>query len=167
MVFSHFRGHPVRLTLSTIKVLCAIHLIGTHGYQYSAVSGPSMMPTFAVDGDCIIADMTHARNRRKALRVGDLVLYRIPVDNASGVKRLLGLPGDYVSMGTPGEKGDDVMIQVPEGHCWVIGDNLTVSRDSRHFGPLPLALIQGKVMAKVLPWAERAWIENNVQPVLN
>jgi hypothetical protein len=28
-------------------------------------------------------------------------------------------------------------------------------------------LIQGKVMAKVLPWAERAWIENNVQPVLN
>lgn len=48
-----------------------------------------------------------------------------------------------------------------------MGDNLTVSRDSRHFGPLPLALIQGKVVVKVLPWAERGWIANSLQPVLN
>lgn len=57
--------------------------------------------------------------------------------------------------------------QVPEGHCWVIGDNLPWSRDSRHFGPMPLALIKGKVIAKVLPWSERKRIENRLQPVQN
>lgn len=56
---------------------------------------------------------------------------------------------------------------MPEGHCWVIGDNLPLSRDSRQFGPMPMALIKGKVIAKVLPWSERKWIENGLQPVEN
>lgn len=46
-----------------------------------------------------------------------------------------------------------------------MGDNLGVSRDSRHFGPLPIALIQGKVIAKVLPWSERGWIQNTLHPI--
>jgi inner membrane protease subunit 1 len=50
--------------------------------------------------------------------------------------------------------------QVPEGHCWVIGDNMAASRDSRHFGPMPMALIQGKAFARVFPWSERKWLEN-------
>ena len=54
--------------------------------------------------------------------------------------------------------------QVPEGHCWIVGDNLPASRDSRQFGPLPLALIQGKIIAKVLPWRERCWIGNGLEP---
>ncbi|KAK5083626.1 Mitochondrial inner membrane peptidase complex subunit [Lithohypha guttulata] len=36
------------------------------------------------------------------------------------------------------------MIQIPEGHVWVEGDNLAWSRDSRFFGPLPMALIKGR-----------------------
>lgn len=56
-------------------------------------------------------------------------------------------------------------IQVPEGHCWIVGDNLPASRDSRQFGPLPLALVQGKVVAKILPWKERAWVANGLQAV--
>lgn len=39
--------------------------------------------------------------------------------------------------------------KVPQGHCYIVGDNLPWSRDSRDYGPLPLALIQGKVVAKV------------------
>lgn len=38
--------------------------------------------------------------------------------------------------------------QVPKGHCYIVGDNLPWSRDSRDFGPIPLALIKGKVIAK-------------------
>lgn len=164
-MISHFLGHPFRVTIGTIKFLCAFHLLQSHGIQLSSTIGPSMMPTFAVDGDWIAADMSHARNRKGALRVGDVVLYRIPLDDGNGVKRLVGMPGDYVSVGTPGERGADKMIQVPKGHCWIIGDNLSVSRDSRHFGPLPLALIQGKVVAKILPWAEKGWITNNMNPI--
>lgn len=36
------------------------------------------------------------------------------------------------------------MIQVPEGHVWVEGDNSSWSRDSRYFGPVPMALIKGR-----------------------
>lgn len=57
----------------------------------------------------------------------------------------------------------EVLQQVPEGHCWVLGDNLPYSRDSRFYGPLPLALIKGKVLAKVFPWSDIGWIVNKLQ----
>lgn len=52
---------------------------------------------------------------------------------------------------------------MPDGHCWVLGDNLPESRDSRFYGPVPLALVKGKVIAKVLPWSDMGWIENNLK----
>jgi signal peptidase I len=36
-------------------------------------------------------------------------------------------------------------ITVPHGHCFVLGDNRANSRDSRHFGPVPLADVKGRV----------------------
>lgn len=39
--------------------------------------------------------------------------------------------------------------QVPVGHMWLEGDNLIVSRDSREYGPVPLALVRGRAMAQV------------------
>lgn len=53
--------------------------------------------------------------------------------------------------------------KVPQGHCWVIGDNLDYSRDSRHWGPLPMALIRGKIIGKVFPWSERRWVVNDLE----
>jgi len=82
----------------------------------------------------------------------------------SVIKRIIGLQGDYVMLNTPGS-GSDTMIQVPEGHCWVAGDNLPYSRDSRHFGPMPMALIKGKIVAKILPWRERRGIKNSLEQV--
>lgn len=41
-------------------------------------------------------------------------------------------------------------LQVPEGHCWVVGDDLPHSRDSRMFGPLPMALIAGKPIMRII-----------------
>ena len=57
----------------------------------------------------------------------------------------------------------EALQQVPLGHCWVLGDNLPESRDSRMYGPIPLALIKGKVIARVYPWSDIGWIENNLQ----
>jgi hypothetical protein len=45
-------------------------------------------------------------------------------------------------------QGHCPLVQVPKGHCYIVGDNLPWSRDSRDFGPIPLALIRGKVVAK-------------------
>jgi len=37
-------------------------------------------------------------------------------------------------------------ITVPAGHVFLLGSNRPHSRDSRHFGPVPLAVISGRVL---------------------
>ncbi|GIO29781.1 MULTISPECIES: signal peptidase I [Paenibacillus] len=42
-------------------------------------------------------------------------------------------------------------LRVPDGHVFVIGDDWFRSFDSRHFGPLPIDSIQGKVLGYPAP----------------
>ncbi|XP_040246591.1 uncharacterized protein [Aegilops tauschii subsp. strangulata] len=70
-----------------------------------------------------------------------------PVDHQrKAIKRVIGLPGDWISVPETKE-----IRKIPEGHCWVEGDNGSVSRDSRTYGPVPLGLVQGRVTHVVWP----------------
>jgi len=51
--------------------------------------------------------------------------------------------------------GDFEKITVPEHHCFVLGDNRNLSRDSRDFGPVPLATIKGR--ADYVYWPAMSW----------
>jgi len=51
--------------------------------------------------------------------------------------------------------GDFAKITVPEHHCFVLGDNRNLSRDSRHFGPVLLATIKGR--PDYLYWPAKDW----------
>jgi signal peptidase I len=51
--------------------------------------------------------------------------------------------------------GDFEKITVPEHHCFVLGDNRNLSRDSRDFGPIPLATIKGR--ADYIYWPALGW----------
>ncbi len=51
--------------------------------------------------------------------------------------------------------GDFAKITIPAHHCFVLGDNRNFSRDSRHFGPVPLATIKGR--ADFLYWPVKDW----------
>ncbi|KAK4392306.1 protein yippee-like [Sesamum angolense] len=42
-------------------------------------------------------------------------------------------------------------VRIPEGHCWVVGDNAACSMDSRSLGPIPLGLICGRITHVVWP----------------
>ncbi|SPQ21721.1 8809ce9e-b63d-4b69-a151-6fd5dd5a8c89 [Thermothielavioides terrestris] len=155
--------HPFRVVVNTIKFVAFAHLLWEYGISMAPASGPSMLPTFEVLGEWLLVSKLHRFGR--GISVGDVVAYNIPINEEVGVKRVLGLPGDYVLMDTPGDGGagsgtGGSMIQVPQGHCWIVGDNLVASRDSRYFGPVPLALIRGKVIATVRPFSEFRWITN-------
>ena len=127
------------------------------------------------------------------MKVGDIVDFKHPlVPKLNAVKRIAAMPGDFIvwdapagdeefTMGKGGEvtksKGGGLgiwadhmekrMVQIPEGHCWVLGDNQPESRDSRFYGPLPLGLIRGKVIAKYWPLGEATWFKSNVASVSN
>ncbi|KAI5362514.1 putative peptidase S26A, signal peptidase I, lexA/Signal peptidase-like superfamily [Septoria linicola] len=126
-----------------------------------------MVPTIESYGEWIWISKYYRRGR--GVQIGDLVSFKSPiVAGEQAVKRVVGLPGDFVLMDTPGKS--DTMIQVPEGHCWVAGDNLLYSRDSRTYGPLPMALIKGKVLAKYnfhryYP-SGFTWLDQGLQPAV-
>ena len=86
-----------------------------------------------------------------------------------GCKRVIGMSGDFVSVVSVAREDEDLdkdndegdwanvkeeVIRVPEGHCWLAGDNLEWSRDSRVFGPVPLNLVKGKVLAVLWPLSD-------------
>lgn len=46
------------------------------------------------------------------------------------------------------------VIYVPRGHVWVEGDNIENSTDSRTYGPIPIGLIQSRVLCRIWPFNE-------------
>jgi len=160
-IIKHYAGHPARLTIATTKTVFIAHLLWEHFYAYSSTYGPSMLPTLEVFNDGVLVSRWYRRGR--GVKVGDIVTFDSVIDPEEKViKRIIGLEGDYVLRDSPGS-GSNQMIQVPEGHCWVVGDNLHASRDSRTWGPLPMGLIKGKVLAKISPLSERKWLANGLQ----
>jgi len=74
------------------------------------------------------------------------------------IKRVVGLPGDVVETIRYKRK----VLRVPEGHCWIEGDNHKLSIDSNDFGPIPLGLIQSKALGVVKPFDRRRWLAHEV-----
>lgn len=47
------------------------------------------------------------------------------------------------------------VIKIPEGHCWIEGDNTGHSLDSNNFGPVSLGLVTAK--ASYIVWPPSRW----------
>ncbi|MFA6050748.1 MAG: signal peptidase I, partial [Candidatus Paceibacterota bacterium] len=140
------------------------------------VVGTSMYPTF-LDKDYLIIDKlvyTFKEPER-----GDVVVFRPPYsDSTYFIKRVIGLPGEEVIVKdgvvtivknpkTPNEErivlnepyvssmresSNDVTLGVDE--YYVLGDNRSVSSDSRVWGPLPKNRISGRVDLRLFPIKE-------------
>ncbi|CRG84404.1 mitochondrial inner membrane protease subunit 1 [Talaromyces islandicus] len=155
-----------RYSIDGLGVFCAVILTWEHFYTVQRSEGPSMYPTFSVRGDYLLISRRHDRGRD--IKVGDVVRFHHPSFlGVNGAKRVLGMPGDFVckdpqfSTDVGGEKE---MIQVPEGHVFLVGDNLPWSRDSRNYGPVPMGLINGKIVARVWPPSKMQFVQNTFEP---
>ncbi|XP_007026730.2 PREDICTED: mitochondrial inner membrane protease subunit 2 [Theobroma cacao] len=117
-----------------------------------SVRGGSMSPTFnpktntlfgSLSDDYVLVEKFCLQKYK--FSHGDVVVFSSPYDHKEKhVKRIIGLPGDWV-----GTHYD--VVKVPEGHCWVEGDNSASSMDSRSFGPVPLGLVNGRVVHILWP----------------
>jgi signal peptidase I len=61
------------------------------------------------------------------------------VEKIGGVEHLISF--------TPGTRGSFPEVLVPEGQCYVLGDNRGPSVDSRDRGPVPYPCVRGKVVS--------------------
>lgn len=109
---------------------------------------------------------------------GDVIVFKAPPTEHCGdpsvtdlVKRIVGLPGQYIS-----SRGNEILIDhhvlrqdwphypvlltpirpqlIPPNHYFVMGDNHPASCDSRDWGTVPRSDIIGKVVLKIWPLSQ-------------
>jgi signal peptidase I len=106
------------------------------------------------------------------LQQGDVVVVQHPHRRGTVCKRVAGLPGDKIILYRPtrfptllvassasalsaqqqqNQAQPQQIVTVPTGCVWLEGDNPNNSADSRNYGPVPAALIQGRVLARIWP----------------
>lgn len=155
-----------------IVVICRNFL-----FSPSVVHGESMSPTFE-DGNKVIlskiSDIEHF----------DMIVFHAPDQDANYIKRVIGLPGDTVSMkddvlyingkaytesylkenklgATTAKLTGDFTLEeetgektVPNNSLFVLGDNRLISKDSRDFGFISDKSVIGKVVLRIYPLNE-------------
>lgn len=125
------------------------------------VTSDSMVPAVHPGAYALVLTIPSARDE---LAPGDLVVFDSPDDGGVNVKRVIALAGQemairdalvYVDGIERGEPGIDSSAidgtyfgprQVPPDSVFVLGDNREASVDSRHYGPVPLDHIRGRVL---------------------
>ncbi|KAL8260627.1 hypothetical protein R6Q59_028580, partial [Mikania micrantha] len=118
--------------LNGFKKSIAFGLVGiTVTDRYAGVCpirGSSMSPTFnpslgSFSDDYVFLEKFCLDKYR--FSHGDVIIFRDPGNYKERcVKRIVGMEGDYISLAT----------KVPQGHCWVQGDNSAFTTDSRTYG---------------------------------
>ena len=148
--------------LPLIGALCALVLLAgiveSPLFSFYRVAGSSMLPSFQ-DGDRVL--VTSVPSVAGGIRPGDVVIAE--VQHEVLIKRVVGVPGDVLSLedgivyrnGTPDdpEAKSDLRDHatcasrtLAPDEYFVLGDNRSVSIDSRVFGPLHADMILAKVL---------------------
>jgi signal peptidase I len=110
------------------------------------LTGDSMQPTIT-DGDVVF---TRSYNPRKhEIKKNDIVCVKSPTDRGILVcKRVALLEHEYDNISSNILRPS---TRIAAGHCFLLGDNLYSSSDSRAYGPVPMGLIYSRVLLRIWP----------------
>lgn len=148
-----------------ISILAALLMVGLSvPLRPTVVLGHSMEPTLRPGGVYVLNTRYY---RHHPLKRGDIVVFRH--EGHTYTKRIYALPGEHLLLlQDPDGAGNEIVesgqansmrrlvrghrlpqrlveLIVPPGHCFMVGDNRTVSLDSREFGSVPMSEILGRV----------------------
>eukprot|EP00918_Siedleckia_nematoides_P064511 GHVU01140289.1.p1 GENE.GHVU01140289.1~~GHVU01140289.1.p1 ORF type:complete len:187 (+),score=21.96 GHVU01140289.1:229-789(+) len=127
----------------------APHLLQAFIIAWIPTSGASMLPNIH-NGDHLLGSPLPLAVRRGGIRRGDVVVSADLRDrHGQVVKRVKYVEGDWVPRTVETGSGSVVEyggVCVPGGCVWLEGDNRDCSLDSRHYGPVPMELIQQKIL---------------------
>ncbi|MYE55087.1 MAG: signal peptidase I [Chloroflexi bacterium] len=137
------------------------------GFHLFRVQGESMLPTLS-HGDYVLVRDRKVSNRPPVR--GDIVIATPEQRERSILKRVVGLPSERIALtegmllinderlaesylrGLPPYLGlEDHEFALGDHDYFVMGDNRAHSTDSRHYGPVRRAQIEGKVVCRVWP----------------
>jgi signal peptidase I len=144
-------------------------------YQPVQVEGTSMMPRLENHERIFINKFLY---RFRPIERGDVVVFRYPLDTSkSYIKRVIGLPGDQVSIRdghvlvngqpltepyVPPSYLDDQsyapMVVEPD-HYFVLGDHRSSSHDSRAWGTVDRKYVYGKAVFVYWPMTQMGWVK--------
>lgn len=160
-----------RFVLDIIEtlVLAVVLFIGINAVSARVrVDGFSMRPTLE-DGEFVLVNKMSYRFG--AVQRGDIIVFHFPLNPKEElIKRVIGLPGDRVSVQNHQVYINGQMLNEPyiaqapiysgewtvlDGQLFVMGDNRNNSNDSKDWGPLPAENVVGKAI--LIYWPPPMW----------
>ena len=134
-------------------------------FELLTINGSSMSPTL-VEGRKIVVFRLAYGYRLPFTKRGpifswggisrnEIIIFTHPDSGVDLVKRCVAIEGDHVGLTATGrlivydesEAGNDANSErVGKGFIYVAGDDPVTSVDSRHYGPIPVETVRGKVI---------------------
>eukprot|EP00611_Tribonema_gayanum_P019472 TRINITY_DN3379_c0_g1_i2.p1 TRINITY_DN3379_c0_g1~~TRINITY_DN3379_c0_g1_i2.p1 ORF type:complete len:141 (-),score=15.45 TRINITY_DN3379_c0_g1_i2:518-916(-) len=120
---------------------------------------PTLNPGERNNSDIVLVNRFYVQMFRQ-FKPGEVLIFRSPTDpHEYCVKRLIKRGEGYVR-----PRGVGRMQHVPRGYCWFEGDNPDNSIDSLDYGPIPSALVEGKVTFILWPPSRFGRVESQLPP---
>jgi len=154
-----------RMVRSSVLTFCVFNSIITVVGYPACIYGKSMQPELncslprssSLRSSLVRLDLDWVwvscwRARSFSFSRGDIVVFVSPKEPYDFlIKRVIGLEGDTVTS----HNHSPIRVKIPQGHCWVEGDNWSNSVDSNKYGPIPQGLIFG--VATHVIWPAEKW----------